>query len=604
LTDLLLRIIEEFADGFIIIDDQKKVLFFNDVLLRTMGLKSADILNTEAEFIRMLGLDEKREGEWMVSITDRDGAARSLRVSKLEVEAEKGQYLLARVKAEVADRDTGGALGRQAELLFRNLGDPVMTVDLSGNILTANPSFYRLIEWEDGRNPDNVGQIYVHAAELEDKILRLTQSSNVFNLETHLYTKSRKMIRVLDSSWVLRDENGAVTGYTSHLRDITYLKNLEARLQISERNYIVLFDTILSSIIIVDPMGGILNCNYGAESLYGYKWGEIAGKEFDALFAVSRKSPSLKQTLERVNANKGRYVETDVPRKCKDGTIRFTYASYTALESSLGEVVAYSIMERDLTERVRLEKKLQDSFRLIKETQSAAILGFARLTEYRDKDTGKHLERIREYTRVLATGLARLPKYADYISKEYIEDLCLSSILHDVGKVGIEDAILRKPGKLDVQEFERIKDHTRLGGEALKAVDQEIQHESFLTIGKEVAFNHHERWDGTGYPAGKKGDQIPLSARIVALADVYDALLSKRSYKEALSHEQAVELILSERGTHFDPEIVDVFLECQETFKRIQMLESFREHPESIDDLFAKAKNGDGLPETMPGAAQ
>jgi response regulator RpfG family c-di-GMP phosphodiesterase len=286
-----------------------------------------------------------------------------------------------------------------------------------------------------------------------------------------------------------------------------------------------------------------------------------------------------------LNTNKGRHVETDVPRKCKDGTIKFTYASYSALTTTLGEIIAYSINERDLTERVRLEKKLQASFQAIKDTQSAAILGFARLTEYRDKDTGKHLERIREYTRVLALGLARMPKYADYITTDYIEDLCLSSVLHDVGKVGIEDSILLKPGRLSPEEFEKIKQHARLGGEALKAVDQEIRRESFLTIGKEVAFSHHERWDGTGYPSGKKAEQIPLSARIVALADVYDALVSKRTYKSSLSHEEAAKIIISERGTHFDPDVVDVFIDAQETFRRIHLLETFREHPESIDDL-------------------
>jgi PAS domain S-box-containing protein len=392
---------------------------------------------------------------------------------------------------------------------------------------------------------------------------------------------------VLDSSWVMRDETGGVTGYTCHLKDVTYVKNLEARLKISERNYIVLFDTILSSILIVDPQGKILNCNYSAEQLYGYSWTEIAGREFDEVFRVHRKSSSLAEIVKAAERTGGRHVETDVPRRCKDGTIRFTYASYSALVSSSGETIAWSIMERDLTERVRLEKKLQESFQQIKETQSAAIMGFARLTEYRDKETGRHLERIREYTRVLATGLARLPKYADYITADYIEDLCLSSVLHDVGKVGIEDAILLKPRRLAPEEFERIKQHARLGGEALRSVDLELHHESFLTIGKEIAYYHHERWDGSGYPAGRRGDQIPLSARIVALADVYDALTSKRPYKEALSHEESVRIIVSERETHFDPEIVDVFVEMQETFHRIRMLEDFRQHPERTDELMA-----------------
>ncbi len=290
--------------------------------------------------------------------------------------------------------------------------------------------------------------------------------------------------------------------------------------------------------------------------------------------------------------SKGGFVQTDIPRRCKDGTIKFTHASYAALTSTLGETLAYSIMEKDLTERVRLEKKLQESFQKIKSTQSAAILGFARLTEYRDKDTGKHLERIREYTRVLALGLSRMPKYSQYITTGYIDDLCLSSVLHDVGKVGIEDAILLKPGKLSLQEFERIKQHAELGGEALRSVDREINDQSFLTIGKEIAFSHHERWDGTGYPAGKRGEAIPLSARIVALADVYDALTSKRSYKDSLTHEEAMKIICSERASHFDPDIVDVFVENHEVFNRIRMLESFREHPLSIDDLLRPKPGG------------
>ena len=188
-------------------------------------------------------------------------------------------------------------------------------------------------------------------------------------------------------------------------------------------------------------------------------------------------------------------------------------------------------------------------------------------------------------TRVLALGLAKLPAYSGYITADYVDDLCLSSVLHDVGKVGIEDAVLRKPGKLSPEEFEKIKEHARLGGEALSAVDRELKQQSFLTIGKEVAFSHHERWDGSGYPAGRKHDQIPLSARIVALADVYDALTSKRSYKDALSHEEAVRIIMSERGTHFDPDVVDVFAQNLDAFRRIRMLESFKTDFRSVHDI-------------------
>jgi len=592
MTEVLLKIIEEFSDGFLIVNAEGRIVFFNEVLLRVTGLRSTDIFAREKEFLQNLGLSPVAlPGEREVVVDDRGGTPRRFLLSSLSVDGGKDQYTLARLQA-VGDNETGttARMRHEVEQLFSNIGDPIFSANLSGAVTLANPSFYELIEWDQGEQLPNISTLYAHAPELDDKILRLAESDMVYNLETHLNTKTRQPRRVLDTSWVLRDERGVVTGYTTHFKDVTYVKNLEARLKISERNYMVLFDTILSSIIIIDPMGKIVNCNYYAEKLYGYPWAELVGRSFDEIFLIHKKSLSSSELISLINRNGGRNVETDVPRRCKDGTIKFTYASSTALTSTTGETIAYSIMERDLTERVRLEKKLQDSFQQIKDTQSAAILGFARLTEYRDMDTGKHLERIREYTRVLALGLADLPSYASYVTPEYIEDLCLSSILHDVGKVGIEDAILLKPGRLDAPEFEKIKQHARLGGEALKAVDQQLKRESFLTIGKEVAFSHHERWDGTGYPAGKKGNEIPLSARIVALADVYDALTSKRSYKQALEHDEAVKIIVSEKGTHFDPDIVEVFESNLEPFRRIHMLEAFKEHPESIDDILAMGK--------------
>jgi PAS domain S-box-containing protein len=592
-TEVLLKIIEEISDGFLIVNTAGKIVFFNEVLLKATGLHSTDIFAHEEEFLKTTGILAKPPPcETEALIEDRGGTRRRFTVSTLAVQGSAGVYTLAKVIAS-----PGGSSGDTAryryelEQLFRNIGDPIISADLSGSITLANPSFYHLVGWEESDVLPNISVLYTHAPELEDKILRLAEGEMVYNLETHLSTKGRELRRVLDTSWITRDERGVVTGYTTHFKDVTYVKNLEARLKISERNYMVLFDTILSSIIIVDPLGRILNCNYYAEETYGYARQDLVSREFNEVFQVHKKGYPIEQIIGLVNRNKGRYVETDVPRRCSDGTIKFTYASYSALTSTTGEIIAYAIMERDLTERVRLEKKLQSSFKQIKDTQSAAILGFARLTEYRDMDTGKHLERVREYTRVLAIGLAKLPKFAGYITTEYVEDLCLSSVLHDVGKVGIEDALLLKVGKLAPEEFNRIKVHTTLGGDALRVVDQEIKRESFLTLGKEIAFSHHEHWDGSGYPAGKKAEQIPLSARIVALADVYDALTSKRSYKEAFPHEEAMKIIISERGTHFDPDVVDIFGQNRETFRRIRMLESFKEHPESIDDILTSSDN-------------
>jgi PAS domain S-box-containing protein len=244
------------------------------------------------------------------------------------------------------------------------------------------------------------------------------------------------------------------------------------------------------------------------------------------------------------------------------------------------QIVGFQLVIRDITVRKRLEKDLLESYKKVQSARNATILGLAKLAEYRDADTGAHLERIREYSKVLAEELAKKPEYAGYITPEYIDDIYNSSILHDIGKVGVPDAILLKPGKLTPEEFDVMKRHSALGGEALRAVETKIEGQSFLTLGKEIAFYHHEKWDGTGYPRGLKGDQIPLSARIVALADVYDALTSKRVYKEAFSHQAAKDIIVETCGTHFAPDVVDSFLAHEEDFRRIR------------EELFRDKENG------------
>ena len=212
-------------------------------------------------------------------------------------------------------------------------------------------------------------------------------------------------------------------------------------------------------------------------------------------------------------------------------------------------------------------KDINGSIQQIENARLITILALAKLAEYRDDDTGLHLERMRKYTKIITEEMANKPKYKSYITSVYIEDLYYSSILHDIGKVGIPDAILLKPGKLTPDEFEIIKKHPTLGGDVLTDIEAQIKVRTFLTLGKEVAYYHHERWDGTGYPKGLKGEQIPLSARIVTLSDVYDALTSKRIYKEAFSHQEAKDMITLEKNRSFDADVVESFLEHESDFK-------------------------------------
>ena len=223
-----------------------------------------------------------------------------------------------------------------------------------------------------------------------------------------------------------------------------------------------------------------------------------------------------------------------------------------------------------INKRKQAERDLLDSYRKLQNARMATILGLAKLAEYRDEGTGTHLERIREYAKIIAQELAKNIKYRNVITPDYIENIYQSAILHDIDKVGIPDAVLLKPDKLTDKEFEIIKRHTILGGDAIKAIEYRIEGRSFLEMGKEIAYNHHEKWDGSGYPAGLKGDEIPLSARIVALADVYDALTTERFYKRAYTHEKSSQIIIDLKAIHFDPAIVDVFLQLEDEFKRIR----------------------------------
>jgi putative two-component system response regulator len=204
------------------------------------------------------------------------------------------------------------------------------------------------------------------------------------------------------------------------------------------------------------------------------------------------------------------------------------------------------------------------------ETREVAIFALAKLAESRDSDTGAHLERVRNYCRVLAQQLATQAKFTSEIDGEFIRLVYSTSPLHDIGKVGIPDCVLLKPGMLNDDEYARMKTHAELGAKTLDAALDQFPHAKFLRMARDIAATHHERWDGTGYPKGLRGEEIPLCGRIVALADVYDALSSKRVYKEAYGHDIARAMIVEGAGKHFDPDVVSAFLACQEQFAAIR----------------------------------
>jgi PAS domain S-box-containing protein len=352
-----------------------------------------------------------------------------------------------------------------------------------------------------------------------------------------------------------------------------YAQNLESEverrvkeLEESELRYRELYENIIDVVLLVDREAKILMANPRFYEIIGSTEEQVKSSFMhlvhtsdanlvERMFTRLPIEQMVKDLQFRIVNKRGKVFDVECNAKC-------IYKEY--------QLVGFQLVIRDITVRKKLERDLLESYKKVQSARNATILGLAKLAEYRDADTGAHLERIREYCKVLAEELARKPEYSGYITPEYIDDIYNSSILHDIGKVGIPDSILLKPAKLTADEFDVVKRHSALGGEALKAVESKIEGQSFLTLGKEIAFYHHEKWDGTGYPKGLKGTEIPLSARIVALADVYDALTSKRVYKEAIAHEEARKIIIESRGTHFAPDVVDAFLENEAEFRRIR----------------------------------
>ncbi len=217
-----------------------------------------------------------------------------------------------------------------------------------------------------------------------------------------------------------------------------------------------------------------------------------------------------------------------------------------------------------------LEEKVLERTSQLSSLQDVAMVAMGALAESRDPETGNHIRRTQYYVKALSQKLAQTEKYREYLQPDIISALFKSAPLHDVGKVGVVDSILLKPGKLTEEEFEEMKQHTTYGRDAIEAAIGSLgSADNFLQFAKQIAYSHHEKWDGSGYPQGLAGEDIPLSARIMAVADVYDALISTRPYKVGFGHEKSVAIILEGRGSHFDPDIIDCFNAITEEFQQI-----------------------------------
>ena len=217
-----------------------------------------------------------------------------------------------------------------------------------------------------------------------------------------------------------------------------------------------------------------------------------------------------------------------------------------------------------------LEKEVGRRTMEVMAIQDVTILAMASMAETRDQETGNHIRRTQFYVKTLAQKLKKHPRFLGILTDDYVDMLFKSAPLHDIGKVGIPDRILLKPGRFEPHEFEIMKTHTTLGKEAIEHAERALGTPvPFLSMAKEIAYSHQEKWDGSGYPEGLAGEDIPVSARLMAVADVYDALISRRVYKEGMPHEDAVKIMIEGRGKHFDPDMIDAFIELKDEFRAI-----------------------------------
>ncbi len=318
-------------------------------------------------------------------------------------------------------------------------------------------------------------------------------------------------------------------------------------------------------VIKMNSLGEVLYCNPAAQQL-------LTHFGFDKTDAKKILPPNILQVIQSALAagvDSSKTVQTEIQGRYMEYVLSCFEQEPAVIIAGRDITHIRKMEEMLLNANLHLEDQVEQRTADLNNTQDITILCLAGLAETRDPETGEHLQRTRLYVKIIAEFLQDNTRFQNELTSKAIEQLYKSAPLHDIGKVGVPDTILLKPGRLTDEEFEIMKKHTIYGGDTLQRAVEQLGSDSFLKIASEIAYAHHERWDGKGYPYGLKEEEIPVSARLMAIADVYDALTSKRVYKEAFSHQKAKEIILDGRETQFDPDIVDAFIALEEQFVSI-----------------------------------
>ena len=444
------------------------------------------------------------------------------------------------------------------------------------NDIWANMLGYELIElepididtWKNHTHPDD---LILAMKNIQDV---LQKKSSYYSSDIRMKHKNGEYIWIKDSGQVTEWDGDTPLRMNGAHIDISEHKKKEQELSVITQA--VNFSP--NSIMITDSMRNIIYVNPMFEKLTGYTSKEVIGKTASSIrlnLENEHKFEQIKAAIYNKEVWNGEFYN----RK-KNGSYYWEFISLSAVFDEFNNVSHHISISKEITARknieITLEKKrknLEDDIKMkiteIEDSQQAAIIALAKITESRDKDTGKHVERVQYLSKALATSLSEHDRYKGIIDTQFINDIFYASALHDIGKVNISDNILLKPGKLNTEEMEIMKTHVLIGDSILADMIKYYPKSNLILMGRKIARFHHEKWDGSGYLGHLKGRDIPLSARIMALVDVYDAVRSKRPYKDIFSHKETFDIIINGSGKHFDPDIVDAFVRTNEQFDAI-----------------------------------
>ncbi|MCL2458572.1 MAG: HD domain-containing protein [Desulfobulbus sp.] len=337
--------------------------------------------------------------------------------------------------------------------------------------------------------------------------------------------------------------------------------------KVSENQYQALYEAIADDVVLLTPQGKIIQANNSYIRHFSGRAIQPGALFFDVVCQEDQQV--MRDALADLVATDKALTHLRLTLVSIQGQARETEISGALLRRG-EKILGAQLVIRDITIRNTLEAQLIASLRKVRQTENATIMALAKLSEYRDITPGQHLERIREYCVTLATELARRHQFAAILTPAYIQNIYQAAILHDIGKVAVSDAILAKTGHLNRLEEEEMRNHTLSGGDVIKVMEQEAMGSGFLALARNIAYFHHERWDGQGYPYGLQKTEIPLEARIMALADAYEEWTATLDPNNRLSHEQAAGEIVRNSSHQFDPIIVDAFVVLNETFDKIR----------------------------------